>query len=186
MKETRLIRCVKHVRFSLCRGCLRRADFRRVRALRQRRARVLASSARADGLLLPSRRLLEADPSFFDYKTSCASILFAELAATLVPDSLLPAGGAAAEIVLRAAPALTAILEGAIGPLLVLMPPLGILFGLAFHLMINVLPLNCTCTSCVMSFSLPLFGPLALLESVGCLLHALSMLARPERSASTP
>ena len=87
--------------------------------------------------------------SFFDYKTSCASILFAELAATLVPDSLLPAGGAAAEIVLRAAPALTAILEGAIGPLLVLMPPLGILFGLAFHLMINVLPLNCTCTSCV-------------------------------------
>ena len=53
--------------------------------------------------------------SFLDYRTSCATILFAELTATILPDSLLPLPNAVAEIVLRMAPALTVAVEFAIG-----------------------------------------------------------------------
>ena len=80
--------------------------------------------------------------SFIDYRTSCASVLFAELASVIAPASLLPAGGVAAGVLLRASPALTALLELSLGPLLAAAPRVGVLLGCAFHLTINVLPLN--------------------------------------------
>ena len=80
--------------------------------------------------------------SFIDYRTSCASVLFAELASVIAPASLLPAGGVVAGVLLRASPALTALLELSLGPLLATAPRVGVLLGCAFHLTINVLPLN--------------------------------------------
>ena len=85
--------------------------------------------------------------SFLDFRTSCGSLLFAELASTLVPETMLPVGGATAEALLRAAPTLSALLEFAIGPVLAVMPRMGIILSIGFHITINLLPLNCAHTS---------------------------------------
>ena len=81
--------------------------------------------------------------SFLDPRTSCASVLFAELAATVVPAAAMPAASGLAKTVLHAAPLLTVFAELLLGPLLGLVPLLGVAYAAAFHLSINILPLNC-------------------------------------------
>ncbi|KAL1521817.1 hypothetical protein AB1Y20_021468 [Prymnesium parvum] len=80
--------------------------------------------------------------SFLDYRTSCATVLVAELLTALFPEPWLPAGGVVSVLLLRAAPMLTVILEFAVSLLLAFAPRLGVLLGMSFHLAVNVLPLN--------------------------------------------
>mmetsp|Transcript_21181 Transcript_21181/g.67670 ORF Transcript_21181/g.67670 Transcript_21181/m.67670 type:complete len:621 (+) Transcript_21181:55-1917(+) len=82
--------------------------------------------------------------SFLDYRTSCATVLVAEALVTL-PKLLQAVASSAAETIFVAAPALTLVMEFAVGPLLVMSPRLGVLLGLSFHLVVATLPLNYAC-----------------------------------------
>jgi len=93
-------------------------------------------------MLYSSAAFWKLTSSFLNPVTSCAPVLTSELAAALFSPSVMPAGGTLAWAVLITSPALIIVLEYMVPTLLWFFPPAGVLVGLKFHQMINLMPMT--------------------------------------------
>lgn len=83
--------------------------------------------------------------SFLNPNTSCATVLVSELVAAYAPEAIMPVGGQLARFIVMTGPAVTVLAEFAIPVLLLLggrARALGLAFGLFFHMVILMLPIN--------------------------------------------
>mmetsp|Transcript_30140 Transcript_30140/g.76164 ORF Transcript_30140/g.76164 Transcript_30140/m.76164 type:complete len:595 (-) Transcript_30140:283-2067(-) len=93
-------------------------------------------------MLYTSAAFWKLTTSFLNPVTSCAPVLTSELAAALFPPSVMPAGGTFAWAILMSSPVLIVVLEYVVPAVLWYFPPLGVLVGLKFHQMINLMPMT--------------------------------------------